>query len=361
MLERLPRLRRIHMVRAQRNQIGAESLCSLANLKHLNAEQCSVDPECGIDTTNLTLRVSSFVFRDNLEIYTDARQRGDPPRAQTHWGEMRDRESLYEVDASPVCHLFTLSDEDDRDYAYSEKLPPFPNVRKLSAWMMLENMEENAAVLEKFPAGSPEESDELPEDVLPVLAEYTGSYETLHLFLPKPTLARLIITKCDPEDLIIKLEEIDAPATLTSLDLTFTSLTNSDLDSIMASFPDLTALRISGKISQPKRFIETLASSPDTLPPTLQRFALPELAKVRDALVVHCPALEVLWLDGEAMLLRWHKSKVDGTVHEKSATDIGTVNTIRDEEAFAPPVFLGHQRQTAPEAFTAKWKPLLRD
>ncbi|KAJ7612895.1 hypothetical protein DFH06DRAFT_1344808 [Mycena polygramma] len=246
MLERLPRfsgLRHIQMVRVQMNQIGAESLCSLSNLKHLNAEQCSVDPDGGIDTTNLKLRVSSFPFRGNLEIYTDARQRGDPPRAQTHWAEMLDRDSLREVDACPVCNLFSLSDEDDRDYVYSEELPPFSNVRKLSAWMMLENMEENPAVLEKFPAvrtlaleswGSPEDSDELPEDVLPVLAEYSGSYETLHLFLPEPTLTRLIITKCDPEDLITKLEEIDVPATLTSLDLTFTSLTNSDLDSIMA-------------------------------------------------------------------------------------------------------------------------------
>ncbi|KAJ6632235.1 hypothetical protein B0H10DRAFT_2206623 [Mycena sp. CBHHK59/15] len=137
---------------------------------------------------------------------------------------------------------------------------------------------------------------------------------------------------------------------ITSLDATFDSFDNAALGTLSGFFPRLTELRIRINFEvedgafeddvnpQATTFFEALAETP-TLPPTLERLALcwafeyedpenaptadelPEFAELRDALVVRCPGLTVLWLDGHEFLFRWRKSSLDGTVDEGTADD----------------------------------------
>ncbi|KAJ7870379.1 hypothetical protein B0H13DRAFT_2280639 [Mycena leptocephala] len=232
----------------------------------------------------------------------------------------------------------------------------FPNVSKLSVGMCYKDIPANVKVLAKFPAvrtlsleswGSRDVPEALAANILPVLAEYTGSYGTLRMVCPRATLVHLTVTICEAWELIAELKAIPLLNTVTTLDLTLYSVTNVDFNTIVAFFPQLVELRIAGGAeshpSTNKNILGALLANPAVIPPSLERLALswanlphwpdlrrcppPELAKLRDTLVTQCPALVLLWFDSATFSLRWQKSKLDGTVREKLALDRVSVNS----------------------------------
>jgi hypothetical protein len=250
MFARLPRfsgLRRIYALKVEFNQTSIESLCSLPNLKHLLVEQCWVDHECRIDISSLTLKLSSFVFRD-------VKERGRPGDA-THWPLMLDRHSLRELDAAPCRKLFDLGNDNEEHEGEASLSNYFPNVSKLSVGMCYKDIPANVKVLAKFPAvrtlsleswGSRDVPEALAANILPVLAEYTGSYDTLRMVFPRATLVHLTVTICEAWELIAELKAIPLLNTVTTLDLTLYSVTNVDFNTIVGFFPQLVELRIAG-------------------------------------------------------------------------------------------------------------------
>jgi hypothetical protein len=81
--------------------------------------------------------------------------------------------------------------------------------------------------------------------MLPTLAEYTGSYDTLHMFLGRPALTRLTIKICRAEKLIDELKRVQSHNNVTSLDVTVFDFANDEFIMLLRLFPQLKELRIS--------------------------------------------------------------------------------------------------------------------
>ncbi|KAJ6561678.1 hypothetical protein B0H19DRAFT_1233602 [Mycena capillaripes] len=197
--------------------------------------------------------------------------------------------------------------------------------------------------------------------LLPVLREYTGSCETLHIFLPLGNLTRLTTTLCSSDDFMAQLQKTSPPHSITSLDVTFASFDNAAFSKLCDALPLLTELRIrinyvveldafqDGDNPLASRFFKRLPRT-RALPPTLERLAIswyfeyesneeprgeePLWDILVDKLDKQCPSLTSLWLDGHDFLFHWRKLE-DLTVCEGFATDADDVETTREEEFVA--------------------------
>ncbi|KAJ7920161.1 hypothetical protein B0H13DRAFT_2656488 [Mycena leptocephala] len=347
--ERLPRfsgLRRIHAFRVEFSQKCVESLCSLPLLTHLDIDHCSVSSDARIDPSGLTLRITSFVYRDG-------RRFEDPSR----WVLMLHPDHLCQFTAFPCGPLFDN---------IIDNVPRFPRVHKLSVGMSLETMSENCSILAKFPtvqsfslevmSGLPPSDAGSLSKMLPTLAEYTGSYDTLHMFLGRPALTRLTIKICRAEKLIDELKRVQSHNNVTSLDVTVFDFANDEFIMLLRLFPQLKELRISISLHwhlSATIMIQTLACNPSAVPSTLERLALSwnftvpgtanysptihslqQIVLLRNTLTARCPGLAALWVDSDAIIFRWQKSEKDETVTERVARDAASARDIRDSEDF---------------------------
>ncbi|KAJ7351355.1 hypothetical protein DFH08DRAFT_860299 [Mycena albidolilacea] len=107
---------------------------------------------------------------------------------------------------------------------------------------------EDLGILAKFPAvqaltilnlGKPVAGN--AAGLLPVLEDYTGSCETIHIFLPLNNLTRLTITRCSPDALTAELSKISTH-NITSLNIAFDNINNDELNELCRAFPLLTRL-----------------------------------------------------------------------------------------------------------------------
>ncbi|KAJ7107700.1 hypothetical protein C8R44DRAFT_319267 [Mycena epipterygia] len=328
-------------------QIGMGNLYRLPALAHLDIAMCKVAAGETIESTSQTVGLSSFSLHDNVASET----------GMDHWLPLLRPDHLRELNLPCNLHLFSET---------IHHFPSFSHVHKLSATMSLATMAHIMPALFKFPAvqvlavgywGSLYLPTSIVQgsNVLPVLTEYTGSYQTLHFFL-RPILSRITTRFCSSNDFITHLQGIQIPSNITSFDANFDDLDNASLNAICSLFPRLTELRIRISFDQHASegvnlkvidFFEELTEI-TALPSTLERLALcwefefydedylppsndnfPEFTCLRDALVAKCPALTSLWLDGYDFLFRWRKL-LDGAVDEETSEDAEDAEIMRE-------------------------------
>ncbi|KAJ7834419.1 hypothetical protein B0H13DRAFT_2426903 [Mycena leptocephala] len=337
MFARLPRfsgLRRIYALKVEFNQTSIESCAA-----------CPTSNTCSSSSAGSITR--AWASRRRYPLAFDAGPTF-PPR----------------IGCRSLSEAFDLGNDNEEHEGEASLSKYFPNVSKLSVGMCYKDIPAHVKVLAKFPAvrtlsleswGSRDVPEALAANILPVLAEYTGSYDTLRMVFPRATLVHLTVTICEAWELIAELKAIPLLNTVTTLDLTLYSVTNIDFNTIVGFFPQLVELRIAGGAeshpSTNKNIPGALLANPAVIPPSLERLALswpnlphwpdlrrrppPELAKLRDTLVTQCPALALLWFDSATFSLQWQKSKLDGTVREKLALDRASVRKLSASQSFA--------------------------
>ncbi|KAJ7107728.1 hypothetical protein C8R44DRAFT_986882 [Mycena epipterygia] len=336
--ERLPcftRLQRLSARDVHFTQIGMANLYLLPALVHLDIISCKVTAGETIEPTSRAAGLSSFSLQNN-------------GAGMDHWLPFLRPEHLREIKVRCNPRLF------DETMA---TLPAFPHVRKLTA-----NIALSTRTLLKFLAvevlynGSRISHDRSDPDVqtsrlVPVLKEYTGFHENLHLFLPAASLSRLTMRYCkNPHELMTQLQGMGTTQNITSLDASFGDMNHTSFDILCNFFTHLTELHlrillyVEGSTPEDTDTAATLVlkalDANPTLPPTIEHLALiweisysdveekpsaiqpPDLAALRGALVSRCPALMSLWIDGEDFVLRWCKF-ADGTVDERMTYDGG--------------------------------------
>ncbi|KAJ7135763.1 hypothetical protein C8R44DRAFT_976568 [Mycena epipterygia] len=363
-------LQRIAAYRLQFTQQGLINLCGLPVLASLYIHACYFPQAEEILPNGLELKVSTFVFRNfNQKI---------PRGFVNHWTQLLHPNHLRELDVDPRGFFGNSADEETTNDTEKflerqiDNLPSFPHVHKLKISTLHSTMSYNLAILSKFPGVRVFSVDgwSLRDDasgprvqtpqILPVLAEYTGPYRALHIFLPRVTLTRLTISGCDIDDLITELKAIRPLDDITSLNVTFyDSMDHVTLNAMCGFFPRLAELyiHISFHLSEENNFEDDMNPEPAwffnmvaesvTFPPTLERLAmswvyrsdyimeferanpLPRFAYLRDALVARCPALTSLWLDGYNFLFRWRKFATK--VIENTADNIYNTEIMRND------------------------------
>ncbi|KAJ7505955.1 hypothetical protein B0H11DRAFT_1976812 [Mycena galericulata] len=296
----------------------------------------------GIDFSSLALNVSSFCYG------------GFQLRPQ--WISLLRPQYLRKLQLRNREPLELFRDNTD-------SLPSFSDVEVLSLRVDPSQISHNFSLLAKFPAVqalSLQTLDpnpfggSLPEiqfsELLPVLREYSGTFETVPMFLPLRTLKRVTVDgRCNPEGFVTRLRKLGSPTNVSSLNAKFYGFAHDKLDTICTVFPALVELRIDvwlfglDQVSTPSEatsFFRMLAEKP-TLPATLERLAicwevqsgpnaeprdrepeLPALPALRDALLAKCLNLKCFWLDGHDYLLQWRRWP-GGRVVERTATNSG--------------------------------------
>ncbi|KAJ7644716.1 hypothetical protein FB45DRAFT_1053399 [Roridomyces roridus] len=268
----------------------------------------------------------------------------------------------------------------------------FPNVHKLRLSMNFSTMAQNLVILAKFPvvcelqldgwgeieSGPTEKPAVRASDVLPLLREYRGTCTPLHLFLPKPTLERLVIDFCPLEDLSFQLR--GEYGHITALQATVHDLDRNNVSTIFRCLPALIELPVmvlaesedgeyqdlNPRVCRLNCFSSIYLSGDGLLlptgryaglPPTLQRLAIswrfhfdsdededtlvvlpemiPDFFAMRDKLGERCPALRTLWFDGHDFLFRWRQLLDREEVQqEESYEDIETEGLREELEDF---------------------------
>ncbi|KAJ7773660.1 hypothetical protein DFH07DRAFT_767601 [Mycena maculata] len=227
-------------------------------------------------------------------------------------------------------------------------MPTFPNVYKLAASMDFRTMAQNVTILSKFPAvqifelkavrmgGMFWESTPLPagpsplvlpSNILPVLQDYSGACDTLHIFIPRATLTRLSTFPCRAENFLRQLAKNPEPTGITSLKVdSHGEFGAAWFDTLFGFFPHLVELEIIFRgVSEATKLLETLVH--DRTLPSLIRLVLSlrphyrdksnprDYVPFRDALLARCPTLTALWLwDGINVL--WWRRLTDKTVDQ---------------------------------------------
>ncbi|KAJ7644688.1 hypothetical protein FB45DRAFT_298753 [Roridomyces roridus] len=326
-------LKKLSGRRVKFTQAGLAHLCRIPLLKEIVIDRCGIVPDEIVDTASLELRTTKLVYRSAVVANEDR----NLWLTIVHRGHLRQLEATGS--ASAVSN--TLADG-----------ATFPNVDKLRLVMNFSTMTQNLVVLSKFPAVcalqlggwgqikyEPSEQPAIrAADVLPLLREYHGPCTPLHLFLPKPTLIRLVIDGCGPEELTFQLR--GEYGHITTLHTTVHDLDRNTLSTICRCLPALIELHVTvlaeiedgeyedGINPRATDFFSTFADTPD-LPSTLQRLSIswefefesedaedapvasteniPDFLAMRDKLRERCPALGTLWLDGHDFMFRWRQ------------------------------------------------------
>ncbi|KAJ6620452.1 hypothetical protein B0H10DRAFT_1946007 [Mycena sp. CBHHK59/15] len=215
------------------------------------------------------------------------------------------------------------------------QIPSFPHIHTLRVIMNLSAMSQNFQILSRFPAlevfcmdfwGQVDDGPgpRVPTtNLFPLLREYTGSHQLLHIFLPLTTLRCLTIRYCNPMHFLAELRGIRTPNNL-HVDVLVDDFEGEGLDR-----------------SQAATFFAILTES-SVLPAKLQKLAItwafeddsedleednedldgppPDLQKLKVTLLSRHAALTVLWLaDGLCSMLFWRKS-LDGVEIEDTST-----------------------------------------
>ncbi|KAF7324401.1 hypothetical protein MSAN_02520300 [Mycena sanguinolenta] len=360
--ERLPHLNglgRLSVNEVRFTQAGIVNLCKLPALTHVEFLRCTVATQEPIDPS-ATLRVSSFTTR--YDYYTN-----------DFWIPLLSRDTLQELNLYNYLG-FAKSD-----------VQPFPNVHTLKMDDFPLMVHDTVAIFSKFPnlhiflstyrgvlrgLTTVEEST-----IFPVLRNYTGPYQNLHIFVQRPTLTHITLD-ADYDgfpfsDFVTELQGIVALPNIVSLGVRFAisaqaAFGKTEIDTLFTLFPNLVELQLTlvamdegdGFTPQATSFLKMFASNP-LLPGTLQSLSLEwdffsfqyasddfpmstdpaapdhadtlDFAVLRAELMTKCPALTYIFLDGYYFLFLWWKTS-SRSVWEASAHTFNDADVIRAQK-----------------------------
>ncbi|KAJ7677799.1 hypothetical protein DFH06DRAFT_1421964 [Mycena polygramma] len=358
-LERLARftcLQRLEARDLHFTQARVDIISRLPPLSKLLVRWCTVAPHEHIEPLSHTLHVSEFDLSP---------------------GHNKEKGNEFWIPMLHPGHLRTLRARfNPRCMSRPVDIPAFPIVQSLDAFMDLPTPAQNISILTKFPAvrvlrlggkglSTAAVSSRLPA-VFPHLREYSGPYEALPLFLEADGLKHVATSKCGPQDLISRIQNIRP--NITSIHAQFNKLDIAAFSTLMALLPQLMELILRIRVSSiddmfkretynfkklgkdvlvhgrfgdslrtgfnPSTFFIALPSMP-ALPPKLERLAIlwecyaledveelcafkvPDFAMLRDTVRAQCPGLKWLYLHGFYFMLEWRDC--DGKVSERTA------------------------------------------
>ncbi|KAF7348711.1 hypothetical protein MVEN_01390000 [Mycena venus] len=365
--ERLPLftgLQRLYTDRVQFTQTGIVNLCALPALTHAEFTSSRVAAGEHLDPSSSTLRVATFITR--FDYMND------------FWIALLSHDILRELKLS------------DNHALADSKVPPFPNVHTLTVSDISMRGREISSILTKFPAvrifstdytGVLRDMTPMQESsIFPVLQEYTGAYQNLHIFVQRTSLTHITLESGYPfRNLLPELHGVTALRNITSLTARFSTsvedmFDEAEINTIFTFFPCLSELQLSllpdaeddgGFTPQATSFLQMLATM-TSLPSTLKSLSLdwdfpyqygstdsakgndpaapdpaliPDFTRLRNKLMAKCPSLTYLFLDGYHFLfLRWETSWVwEATA--KSYDDAEILRGQMSERKYGPLVF----------------------
>ncbi|KAJ7735722.1 hypothetical protein B0H16DRAFT_1731145 [Mycena metata] len=346
-------LRRLHTHNVHFTQTKVDILCHLPILTELDIFLGSVAPGNPIDSLPQALRVSDFAV-----FYPRSTQPENIP-----WIPLLHPENLHSLRADLSPRLLG---------AAVEAIPSFTNVHTLE--IPLPASGQNLSILAKFPAvrvlkvnakknGPSVGSHPRAPPTFPLLREYTGPYQLLPILIPVATLTHLRVSNCSHKDFITMLRAIGRPNSITSFHAEFSQFTTAAFLALLELLPRLAELAIrtvfdsihsmflresyddlklkddeivDGRHAPPSTFFLALPTF-STLPPNLERLAiswecydlhmdelvayrLPKFEQLRDALLIKCPRLTWLYVDGYYFMHQW-RTTPEGVAKEETATN----------------------------------------
>ncbi|KAJ7315671.1 hypothetical protein DFH08DRAFT_1039335 [Mycena albidolilacea] len=227
------------------------TLGRFSGLDRLQLTNCIVTDQAQTDSRSEELYASTYAWINS-------------PKDKNPWIPVLRADRLRELTLHAGASVF---------HKITQSTTSFPYVYELAVSMDLEDL----GILAKFPAvqaltilnlGKPVAGN--AAGLLPALENYTGSCETIHIFLPLNNLTRLTITRCSPDALMAELSKISIHS-ITSLDVTFDNLNNDEFNELCRAFPLLTRLCVHITAST---FFEALSHTP-ALPTALQDLIIP--------------------------------------------------------------------------------------
>ncbi|KAJ6559563.1 hypothetical protein B0H19DRAFT_1260272 [Mycena capillaripes] len=326
--------------------------CTLAAGEHINPG-------------SLTLRVARFITHYDYHM-------------NDLWISLLSRDSLRELNFSNLLALTKPG------------VLPFPNVQRLT---VNHSTRATLTILTKFPGvrvfsnnytGALRNLTPVQESsIFPILEEYNGDYENLHIFVQRQTLTHITTNVSSSTKFLTELRGVAALPNITSLTVAFdTSSENlfgqAEVDALFTLFPRLTKLELTlrpdveddgGFTPQPTAFFKMLAATA-LLPATLQSLSvdwwfpyesgstdsakgtdpappdhanIPDFTGLREAFFAKCAALTLVFLDGYHFLFWWRKIEWDGTVREATAynyDDAAHLHNQKNDLEFGPPVLI---------------------
>ncbi|KAJ7842818.1 hypothetical protein B0H14DRAFT_1022468 [Mycena olivaceomarginata] len=351
-------LRYLTVAEVDHNAKFVRNLRLLPHLTHLEIRNCKIINEEIADLATLPpLEISEFAYRGLVsESYPQ------------HWFPFLLRSKLHYLSISYDQWLF----------AHILSGDAFPYVTRLELSIKARTLLSNLRILAKFPAtevltlcndsslpadGSGERGEPpIPlSDVLASLGEYRGPYGLLDMFLPIPSLRRLVLPCIKPDEHLPKLQSINTPNRITSLDVRFSDFSHGDLRAICGLFPHLTDLRIKVIIPHWREYeyeyyvneqsswevyglFDDLADNLP-FPASISRLAIHweyednkthvedgplEVHALKDALVSKYPSFKAIWVDGSpGFLYYWRLGQAGVLYHED---EIGLQNEDDEDE-----------------------------
>ncbi|KAJ7885540.1 hypothetical protein B0H14DRAFT_3128158 [Mycena olivaceomarginata] len=336
-----PGLQRLHAMGIHFTQARVDILCRLQSLYELNIYWCPVAPGEHIQPSPRTLRISKFTMRH----FTRTARRGDD-----YWISLLDPDHLHILHADFDPRFMGLT---------AHHIPRFPDVHTLTATINLPTLSETLTIMSKFPF-----TTMYMMRFFPLLKEYSGPHRALPFFHPAIFLTRLHITeRCRPEDLIARLQGIQAP-NITTFQATFHEIDNTTFSKLIELLPRLTEALIRVVVREndelgsgitpcfkPSTFFGMLAETPslpsrlehlgiswegyDRLHDHVSTYEIPDFTRVRDTVLEKCPRLSWLWLNDFCFLFEWRNPLSDGSVKEVTTKNFDdTHELLEDVEIF---------------------------
>ncbi|KAJ7328781.1 hypothetical protein DFH08DRAFT_1023156 [Mycena albidolilacea] len=210
-LHHFANLRHLTVAEVHYNAKFVRNLRLLPHLTHLEIRNCKMEEIADLATLP-PLEISEFAYLGLV-----------PESYPQHWFPFLLRSKLHYLSIPYDQWLFTHILSGDA----------FPYVTRLELSIKARTLLSNLQILAKFsatevltlcnysslPADSSGESGEPPiplADVLASLGEYRGPYGLLDMFLPIPSLRRLVLPCVKPDEHLPKLQSINTPNRITS-------------------------------------------------------------------------------------------------------------------------------------------------
>ncbi|KAF7349167.1 L-aminoadipate-semialdehyde dehydrogenase [Mycena sanguinolenta] len=345
--ERLPRftgLERLHADDIRFTRTGITNLCGLPALTYVGVSGWTIPPLEHMDPA-LTLRVAGFLARHGYLM-------------NNTWFSLLSRDTLRELELYKPLALA------------SSEVQFFPNVHTLRIERFSDTIHAVAAFnklpnLRSFSSPNGDVFSGLTpareSSIFPVLKEYTGAHQNLHIFVQRTTLTHItLVSRSTFADFITELQGITVFPNITSVAVRFITTSQAafgeaEIGTLFTLFPNLTELQLTllptehGELltRRMNSFFEILPSSP--LPSTLNFLTfqwefceydesdhespphaadIPDFPVLRAELVAKCPALNYIFFDRYHLLFLWWKTS---SVWEATAYNWSDAHDIREQ------------------------------